>query len=97
MLASRGTGGQGLNVQCANVLIRCGPWWKVTWEEQAEGRIYRPGQLKPVFIFELSANDCNIEKHKRKVQDRKNKTNATIMDAITRMDDAEPPSARFIS
>ncbi|KAI7380938.1 hypothetical protein KC336_g18904 [Hortaea werneckii] len=28
MLASRSTGGQGLNLQAANVVIRCGAWWK---------------------------------------------------------------------
>ena len=36
LLASRVTGGEGLNLQSANALLRCGPWWKVSWEEQAE-------------------------------------------------------------
>ena len=35
LLASRGTGGEGLNIQCANVLLRCGPWWKASWDIQA--------------------------------------------------------------
>ncbi|KAG5746192.1 hypothetical protein H9Q69_004018 [Fusarium xylarioides] len=28
LLAGRGTGGQGLNMQFSKVVIRCGPWWK---------------------------------------------------------------------
>ncbi|KAF5564957.1 global transactivator [Fusarium phyllophilum] len=28
LLASQGTGGQGLKMKFANVVIRCGPWWK---------------------------------------------------------------------
>jgi hypothetical protein len=49
LLASLGTGGQGLNLQIADVPIRCGPWWKVPWEEQALGKVCsknsRRGQL----------------------------------------------------
>ncbi|KAL2016391.1 hypothetical protein VTK56DRAFT_3813 [Thermocarpiscus australiensis] len=91
MLASRGAGGQGLSIECANVLIRCGPWWSVAGEERAEGRIYRPGQVKPVKIFELSAKDCMVEEYKRKVRDGKDRTNSLIMQNITRLDDAQAP------
>ncbi|RKL47667.1 hypothetical protein BFJ72_g1899 [Fusarium proliferatum] len=55
LLASRGTGGQGLSMQFAKVVFRCGPWWKKAWEEQATGRVHRPGQQKPTFIYELRA------------------------------------------
>lgn len=97
MLASRGTGGQGLNVQCANVLIRCGPWWSVSWEEQAEAQVHRLGQLNPVFVYELSARNCDVEGYKREVGDRKKRTNTAIMQSITRSDDAQLGTPRFIS
>ncbi|KAI7766783.1 hypothetical protein LZL87_005083 [Fusarium oxysporum] len=61
LLASRGTNGQGLNFQFENVVIRCGPWWKKSWEEQAAGRVHRPGQQKPTFIYELRAQDSAVE------------------------------------
>ncbi|KAL9569841.1 hypothetical protein ACKAV7_005904 [Fusarium commune] len=61
LLASRGTDGQGLNFQFENVVIRCGPWWKKSWEEQAAGRVHRPGQQKPTFIYELRAQDSAVE------------------------------------
>ncbi|KAF5610988.1 global transactivator [Fusarium subglutinans] len=34
-------------MQFANVVIRCGQWWKKAWEQQAAGRVHRPGQQKP--------------------------------------------------
>lgn len=96
ILASRATGGVGLNLQSANVLIRCGPWWKVAWEEQAEGRIYRHGQKKPVWIYELKAKGkCLFEAEKRKVRDRKNRTNEKITKAITKKDDVEDEPRRY--
>lgn len=94
MLASRGTGGQALNVQCANVVIRCGPWWKKAWEKQGDGRCFRAGQEKPVFIYEITATGCDVESYKCKIRDRKNKHNDYITNRITRLDDVELPRAR---
>ncbi|RKK98132.1 hypothetical protein BFJ68_g9281 [Fusarium oxysporum] len=86
MLATRATGGQGLNLQCFNVVIQCGPWWKAAWELQARGRVYRPGQKKPVFVYEIRAEDCLIEQHKVKVRDKKDELTSELEDAITRGD-----------
>nr|RBQ98575.1 hypothetical protein FVER53263_20036 [Fusarium verticillioides] len=86
MLATRATGGQGLNLQCFNVVIQCGPWWKAAWERQARGRVYRPGQKKHVFVYELRAEHCLIEQHKIKVRDERNDLNSSLEDAITRPD-----------
>jgi SNF2 family DNA or RNA helicase len=86
MLASRGTGGQGLNLQCFNVLIQCGPWWKVSWEVQTLGRVYRPGGTKPVFVYELRAEDCDIENHKIKIRNRKNTLNTELQQETIRSD-----------
>ncbi|KAF4452838.1 global transactivator [Fusarium austroafricanum] len=87
MLASRGTGGQGLNLQCVNVLIQCAPWWKVSWEVQTLGRIYRPGGTKPVFIYELRAQDCLVENHKIKVRHEKNALNTELQEDTIRVDE----------
>ncbi|KAF4499407.1 global transactivator [Fusarium agapanthi] len=64
LLASRGAGGQGLNMQFANVVILCGPWWKKEWEQQAAGRVHRPGQQKLTFIYELRAHNFALGKYK---------------------------------
>jgi hypothetical protein len=89
LLVSRGTGSQGLNVQFANVVIRCGPWWKNAWEEQAAGRVHRPRQRKLTFVYELRAQDCAVGKNEMGVQD-KNRVNTRILSAITRDGDGEP-------
>lgn len=99
LLASRGTGGVGLNLQHANVLILCGPWWKNSWEEQAVGRVYRSGQAKPVFVYQIEAkgfgngrfSECGVEVFKKETRDNKNESNMSILGDVTRKDDEEPP------
>lgn len=99
LLASRGTGGAGLNLQCANVLIQCSAWWKVSWEEQALGCLHRAGQTRPVFYFKIeakgpehgSSESCRVEDFKKTKRDEKNVINMKIMKEVTRPDDAEPP------
>ncbi|KAF5663333.1 global transactivator [Fusarium denticulatum] len=74
ILASRVTGGQDINPECFNVLIQCGPWWKVSWEVQTLACVYRPQGTKPVFVYELVAEDCDVENYKIKVRNKKKKT-----------------------
>ncbi|KAB5580374.1 P-loop containing nucleoside triphosphate hydrolase protein [Coniochaeta sp. 2T2.1] len=96
LLISRGTCGQGLNLQCANVVIRCSSWWKTSWDKQVDARVYRPGQTKPVFVYEVNANDCMVEMHRSVVRTSKDAYTSAIMDSITRDDDAPLPPARNI-
>ena len=86
MLCSRGSGGEGLNIQSANNIIRCGPWWKQSWQDQADARVYRPGQKKTVYVYELQPRGCAVESYKRKVREEKNNVNQKIIEAITRSD-----------
>lgn len=91
LLATRATGGEGLNLQCANVVIQTGPWWKKSWEKQALHRSYRPGQTKHVWLYEISAKGCTVETYKRRVRAKKNKVNASIMELLTMDDGQQPP------
>lgn len=86
LLATRGTCGPGLNIQAANVLIRCGVFWKVSWEEQADGRIYRPGQTKPVTIWAI-VSDAKVEQERLRKKEAKDKANRAIVNGFTRKDD----------
>ncbi|KAF9776410.1 hypothetical protein IL306_005397 [Fusarium sp. DS 682] len=79
LLISRDTGGQGLNLQFANVVIRRGSWWKQAWADRAAGRVHRPREQKAFFICELRAEDCAIEKYKMDVRDKKNRVNTRIL------------------
>lgn len=94
LLASRGTGGVGLNLQCANVLIQCGPWWKKSWEDQARGRIARHGQTRNVFVYKCQAERCGIERYKVDVRDQKHRLNSDVLGRIEHMDVPREVSTR---
>lgn len=94
LLASRGTGGLGLNLQCANVIIQCGPWWKRSWEDQARGRVERSGQTRPVFVYSCRALNCFIEAYKIEKRDRKNQVNSAVLSRIENPDTYNPQTTR---
>ncbi|NUT21064.1 MAG: DEAD/DEAH box helicase [Hamadaea sp.] len=50
-------GGVGLNLQTASVVILVEPQWKPSTEEQAIARCHRMGQVRPVQVFRLVAED----------------------------------------
>ena len=55
MLVSTRAGGVGLNIQGANRVFIFDFGFNPTWEEQAIGRAYRLGQMKPVFVYRFMA------------------------------------------
>ena len=50
-------GGVGLNMQAASVVILTEPQWKSTTEDQAIARCHRMGQIRPVDVHRLLAED----------------------------------------
>jgi len=70
LLAPGGTGRQALNVQCANVIIRCLPFWKMSLDEQAIFRDYQTGQNKEVIRTKCERKDVlvtQLEMHSRSI------------------------------
>jgi superfamily II DNA or RNA helicase len=55
-------GGVGLNIQAASVVILTEPQWKPTVEEQAIARSHRLGQIRPVDVHRLLAEDSVDER-----------------------------------
>ena len=47
----------GLNIQAASVVILTEPQWKPTVEDQAVARCHRMGQVRPVDVHRLLAED----------------------------------------
>lgn len=75
-LISLKAGGSGLNLTAADHVIHMDPWWNPAVEEQASDRAHRMGQIRPVTIYRLIAQNTIEEKivalhqHKRDLADK---------------------------
>ena len=56
------SGGTGLNIQTASVVIICEPQFKPSIENQAISRAYRMGQSRNVLVYRLLCEDTVDEK-----------------------------------
>lgn len=87
LLISRATGGVGLNIPVANVVILCGPWWKSEWERQAIKRAHRPGQTREVIAIRMQADNCALETYKAELRDKKHRHDSKIATFATLTED----------
>lgn len=68
-------GAEGLNLQCASVVMLVDLWWNSAKTEQAIGRVFRPGQKAAKICVYIFVSDTNIE---REII-RKNQVKANIL------------------
>ena len=73
------SGGVGLNITEANVVIFMDLYWNKAVEDQGEGRVYRIGQTKPVYIYKLYT-PLTIEDWILNMQNRKKGHSDCILD-----------------
>jgi hypothetical protein len=57
ILVTTDTAGEGLNLQCANIVINYELPWNPNRMEQRIGRVYRYGQTKPVHVYNFMASN----------------------------------------
>ena len=62
LLAQIQSGGTGLNIQSASVVILCEPQFKPSVENQAISRAYRMGQARSVLVYRLLCENSADEK-----------------------------------
>ena len=62
LLSQIQSGGTGLNIQAASVVILCEPQFKPSIENQAISRAYRMGQARNVLVYRLLCEDTADEK-----------------------------------
>lgn len=62
LVAQIQSGGTGLNIQCASVVVICEPQFKPSTENQAISRAYRMGQARNVLVYRLLCEDTIDEK-----------------------------------
>ncbi|GAA4515551.1 DEAD/DEAH box helicase [Nonomuraea ferruginea] len=79
LLAQIQTGGVGLNLQAASVVIICEPQVKPTMESQAVARAYRMGQVRRVQVHRLLTPD-SMDERLLEIMNAK----ATLFDAYAR-------------
>ena len=70
LLAQIQSGGTGLNIQSASVVILCEPQFKPSTENQAVSRAYRMGQDRNVLVYRLLSEDT-VDEHIMEILDRK--------------------------
>ena len=56
------SGGTGLNIQSASVVVLCEPQYKPSIENQAISRAYRMGQSRNVLVYRLLCKDTIDER-----------------------------------
>lgn len=64
------SGGTGLNIQSASVVILCEPQFKPSIENQAIARAYRMGQTRNVLVYRLLCEDSVDEKLTGMLEDK---------------------------
>lgn len=78
-LISLKAGGFGLNLTTADYCFLCDPWWSPAAEAQAVDRAHRIGQVRPVSVYRLVAENT-IEEKVVALQDRKRALFAAVVD-----------------
>ena len=70
LLAQITSGGTGLNIQSASVVIICEPQFKPSTENQAISRAYRMGQTRNVLVYRLLCEDTVDERITKLLEDK---------------------------
>jgi SNF2 family DNA or RNA helicase len=78
------TGGQGINLQCANHIYIMSPDWNPAVEHQAIGRAYRKGQRKTVYVTKFCISSGivdrpSVEENIIKLQHNKKRIIANVL------------------
>ena len=53
MLVTHGVGGEGIDLTAASCVICAEQWWTPVVHDQAFARVWRPGQKRPVCLYDF--------------------------------------------
>jgi SNF2 family DNA or RNA helicase len=81
MLLSLRAGGTGLNLTAASRVIHFDRWWNPAVEAQAEDRVHRIGQTRPVQVFAYLCADT-VEERVGAILDKKRRLFADLVDGV---------------
>ncbi|MGH7159470.1 MAG: DEAD/DEAH box helicase [Acetobacteraceae bacterium] len=81
LIVSLRAGGLGLNLTAASAVFHFDRWWNPALETQAEDRVHRIGQRRPVQIFAYLCNDT-VEERIDQILTEKRRLFANIIDGV---------------
>ena len=84
------SGGTGLNIQSASVVVICEPQFKPSIENQAISRAYRMGQARNVLVYRLLCEDT-IDEHITGILERKQNEFDAFADKSAAAEKVETP------
>ncbi|KAF7877219.1 hypothetical protein EAF04_000904 [Stromatinia cepivora] len=90
LLITGGSGGVGLNIAYASIVIQAEPWWNANTEKQAAGRAYRQGQKHEVMVFKMFGANSDIDAEVLTVAEKKVTINRDLMKVLVTTH-TEPP------
>lgn len=85
-----GTGGCGLNLTAASVMIITEEWWKESVVENAISRLHRQGQQEEIKVCKLFVSNSAIDLEIVRVREGKSEIDAGLLEALTVRHDGEP-------
>lgn len=89
-LISLKSGGTGLNLIGADMVIHYDPWWNISAENQATDRTYRIGQKRNVQVYKLITKNSieekiyELQQRKAKLVDNMLSTNETFISKLSK-------------
>ena len=81
MVLSLRAGGTGLNLTAASRVIHFDRWWNPAVESQAEDRVHRIGQTRPVEVFAYLCSDT-VEERIANILDEKRALFSDLIDGV---------------
>ena len=82
LLLTLRTGGLGINLTAANYAVLFDHWWNPATGHQAGARIHRPGQTKPVWVYQLWVAET-VEDRIYDILARKQKVFDEVIDSLS--------------
>lgn len=95
LLAQITSGGTGLNIQSASVVIICEPQLKPSIENQAISRAYRMGQSRNVLVYRLLCEGTVDEKLTEKLQEKQELFDAFADKSVSGQESIEVDNKTF--
>lgn len=95
LLAQISSGGTGLNIQSASVVVICEPQFKPSIENQAISRAYRMGQSRNVLVYRLLCENTAEESMMRTLEEKQKQFDAFADKSVAAEQSVEISETKF--